>query len=200
MRLCYMALFLIFLLTTQARSNLIDQRWEQPQPYVSGGSGHSIYLNSPIGQEFTPTRDKMTAIELAISADVQNMPPGDTPPITITLRENAITDNIIETTSRVPELLDTTAFHWFRFDFDEAVSLVPGNRYVIEVSTLWAKVNWVWVGWQDTYGIGVPGRRIIDGIAQDSAHAFGFRTYSAPEPATLSLLSLSGFVLLRRRH
>ncbi len=158
-------------------STIVDQRWERPDPYIWGGSSHSIYLNSPVGQEFTPTVDNIIGVELPIGGSTQNMPPGEIPPIIVKIRDDVITGNIVATTTLTP-----SGGLWRYFDFGEAISITIGNRYVIDVSQPeFVGVNWMWKGWYDTNYIGIPGRRIINGVVGGGTSAFGFRTYAISE-------------------
>ena len=191
-------------------STIIDQFWERPEPYVSGGSSSSIFLGQSIGQEFTPTMDSIVAVELAISADYLNMNPGEIQPITVIIRENVINGNAL-TTSTILSVVDDDFiellsndpyFVWLYFDFGEEISVIPDSRYVIEVSMPeLGALNWMWDAWEDTYNVGIPGYRITSGERQETGYptSFGFRTYAIPEPATIALLSLGGLLLRKRK-
>ena len=188
---------------------LVDQKWESPDPYIGGGGEHSLALNQPLGQEFTPTVNNIAGVSLAISASYLNRYPGDVQDITVNIRGDVISGNILTSKTFAPtvdtDFIDLLSnepyFVWMYFDFDEQTPVTPGNRYLIEVSVPeLGSLNWMWKGWTDTYDVGVPGNSIISGERANSTRAFGFLTYFlTPEPATLSLFALGCFLLHRKR-
>ena len=158
---------------------------------------------SPIGQEFTPTLDNIAAIDLPINLGWAH-PRGSNGPITVSVRDGTITGNILGAASATPKLPYTVANLWVRFDFTEAIPLVPGNLYVIQASAGSPSefVNWGWIGWYPVQPDEIPGRPIANGNVSQGPYPtpFGFRTYAVPEPALAMLLAFGGLTLLRRRR
>jgi len=173
---------------------VIDQRWERPQSEYDWAS-YSIANNQPLGQEFTPAMDNIVAVELSIR-DCASEPSG-LASIIVELRNSTITGTIL---SSATTTLENPLFEWWFFDFEQQVTLIPKNLYVLDIF-IDGSPYWTWNSWEDSDGIGLPGRLIRSGqfIPGDSKYAFGFRTYAIPEPATLLMLGLGGLALLRKR-
>jgi hypothetical protein len=175
--------------------DVIDQRWEEP---VSSHdrSSWSIKNNAPIGQEYNAGMNNITAVELSIT-DFGD-PPSGIATIDVKIRDDTIQGDILASGSAT---FETVPDEWVYVDFGGVLPLTAGNRYVIEVSMPSGSEYWSWNSWDDADGIGLPGRQIIQGNIYTSENmAFGFRTYAVPEPATLLLLGLGGFVLLRKKR
>jgi len=186
------------LLTTNVLGDyIIDQHWEKPgSPHNE--EGRSILNQSPLGQEFTPEADIITVVEIAID-DVDL--PSETVSITTKIRDNTITGPIVASATLTLES-PSDVVNWWHFDFGEEIVVTAGNRYVIDVSIPMGSARWSWQAWEDSDGIGIPGRRIVSGnyLSETDNLAFGFRTYTVPEPATLFLFGLGGLGLLRKRR
>lgn len=191
---------------SKAEADLVDQFWEKPG---SANWSCSIYLLSPIGQEFTAGVDNITAVELPISGDYLNMSGGQASPITVEIRSNDITGSVLASATLAPNvdaafldsLSSSPGFVWLYFDFGGATPIVAGERYVIDVSVPeLGPLNWLWEGWVDLGG-SLPGRPISNGAlpGQQVLSARGFRTYYIPEPATFLLLGF-GAVLLKKKR
>ena len=183
---------------------IIDQSWERPEsPY--GWDSMSIRNGEPLGQEFIAGADSITAVALSISYSDFN-PCGPTS-FTAKIRNSTITGTVIAlSTITLENQFETQANpsdEWRYFDFEEAFSIIPGNRYVIDLSIPTGSEYWCWNSWEDSDNIGIPGRIIYSGEYYDPGgevdSAFGFRTYTVPEPATLLLFSF-GCLILRRKH
>jgi hypothetical protein len=191
------------LLCAAADAAFLDQSWEQPTepPWAN-----SICILSPIGQEFTPTVSSISSVELAISADFLNQRPGDISALTVRIRENTITGNILgqatvdaaADTAFMSTISGAVGWGWLQFDLGGSAPLTAGNVYVIEawVPEMGA-LNWLWEGWVGD-GSGLPGSAISAGEPSTGNAARGFRTYYVPEPATIFLLGLGGLFLRRR--
>ena len=150
--------------------------------------------------------NSISSVELAISADFLNQQPGEIAAITVRIRENTITGNILRQAT-VDAAADTAfmntisgakGWEWLEFDLGSSVPLTAGNMYVIEawVPEMGA-LNWLWEGWVDD-GSGLPGSAISAGDPSTGTAARGFRTYYVPEPGTIFLLGLGGLFLRRR--
>jgi hypothetical protein len=182
-----------------ARGYIIDQHWERPQsPY--DWDSLSILNGQPLGQEFTAGADSITAV--AVSLTYFGDPPSGIASITAKIRNSTITGSIVTSATLT---LEDPLDEWWYFDFGQEVPITAGNRYVVDVSISVGSQYWSWNSWEDSDNIGVPGRMIYYGEyynpgGPDVPFAFGFRTYTVPEPTTVILLGLGGLALLRKRR
>jgi len=181
-----------------AQGYIIDQHWERPaSPYNYDST--SILNGQPMGQEFTPGADTITAV--AVSLTYWDDPPSGIASITAAIRESTITGAIVASANLT---LEYPTDEWWFFDFGEEVPITSGNQYVVDVSMQAGSEYWSWNAWEDSDNIGVPGRMIYSGdwyiVSPDVSYAFGFRTYTIPEPTTLVLLGFGGLALLRKRR
>jgi hypothetical protein len=164
----------------------------------------SIQFFGPIGQEFTPTRPSLDVVEL-ITTDFEGVvgAPSVGANLFVNIRQSTITGPIAGTSSvALPDHFGGIT----HFDFPSAVSLVPGNLYVIEAV----------VTSGDNWGIGI--------ISRPPDSPFSFSTYPGgnviifgepgfnsdmwfregpvvPEPSTLFLMGsgLAGLAFFSRR-
>ena len=172
---------------------IIDQSWERPNsPYIY--SAYSIRNTAPLGQEFTPSVNIITGAAISIK-DCSDSSPSGIATIEVKIRNNTIDGSIVTSASLT---LENPTYEWWYFDFGDQVPIIPGNLYVIDTSIIAGSDFWSWNSWEDSDNIGLPGRLIHHGIpCDDDWGAFGFRTYTIPEPATFLLFGLGGLALRR---
>ena len=131
----------------EAAASASSLKLDQSNIFTDGGAW-SIQQLGPVGQAFVPTLPVMDRVELW-TADGDPQTSGVA--LQVYIRENSISGQVIGTSS-ITSLTD--GFSGIaRFDFPEAVPLVPGNLYVLEVVAV-SGDNWM-VGWnEDTYSSG----------------------------------------------
>ena len=191
------------LVTASARAVMIGQVDQQQAASPSSYGWWNYHSLAPIGQEFTPTFNSLDVVELRLAGfpDVAELR------LAGLTSESQVRTNIRETTLAGALLgtSDTVAFaaDWdgdLLFPFSSAVSLTPGNLYVIEVD---------WVGGSDSFkvihaGDLYAGGRAIDfGTPVDAADLFfreGLQEALIPEPAGLGLVGLVLLAVRRRRR
>lgn len=88
--------------------------------------GITLIPPSTMAQSFTPTKDKLTAISLALFK-------GGNPPIsvhiTVTIRESLTGSDLVTKTIDTSDVTISTA-RWIMFDFED-ISITPGSKYFI---------------------------------------------------------------------
>jgi hypothetical protein len=192
---------ILFNVNVLADDYIVDRSWERPaSPY--NHSSWSIKNNQSLGQEFTAGADTITALALSISYFDSN-PCGNTS-FTAKIRNSTITGAVVAScTITLDNLFETDSNpsdEWRYFDFKEAIPVIPENRYIIDLSIPIGSAYWSWNGWEDSDNIGLPGRQIVWGNIYDNGEAFGFRTYTVPEPSMILLLGFGASLLRKRRR
>lgn len=98
---------------------------------VCGGGAGQILIGMPAGQEFTPSKSTILAVELLLLS--ANSPYTDN--LTVRIREASITGAILGTsrTESISRPPDSSWTFWQRFVFPLPVFVLPGEKYVYEV-------------------------------------------------------------------
>lgn len=177
---------------SHADTLIIDQSTTDPADAFI--SFFSIQSNSPIGQEFTPTYSSLNYVQLLTGPGgftVGEDPPSDVE-LYVNIRQDSITGNILGT-SEIVSFPENPIYNT-DFNFSYAVSLVPGNLYVIDVHA--SGDNWIVFGGDYNYS---SGRAIIAGNP-DQGQDFWFREgIVVPEPISSTLFLIGGATLGFRR-
>ncbi|MFV9676364.1 MAG: PQQ-binding-like beta-propeller repeat protein [Methanosarcinales archaeon] len=170
-----------------AQEEVIDQGCGDPE--TAGSS--NIAFCSPVGQEFTPTLDNLTRVD--ISGNVYD----DGSKVTLNVRDATMKGEILTTATQYlernwgadwmgnPHPADT----WFSFDVPD-ISLVPGSVYVIEVVLVEGE-QWSWGN--DDKNPYPGGQAIRHGSIEEDRDWF-FRTYGMPPQSTPTPFLISGEV------
>jgi len=142
-------------------------------------SAAQILFNSPIGQEFQPSLNRLEAVEVRIGT-INHL--GDDT-ITLTVREGSISGMILATsTQSVADGFDG----WVYFSLTP-ISVTLGSTYVIQLSATKATHEW----WRKSNTNPYPnGRAIVGGNPQDN-NDMTFRTYGS----TATSPSVGGVVI-----
>ena len=168
---------------------VVDQAWDD----VAVFSGLQIQSLSPIGQEFTPSSDTVGAVDVLLGKINEF---GDAT-ITLRIRDATISGTVLSSASQTvpgnlindePACSDPQPCRFIHFDLASAVTVVPGQKYVIELESSNPTHSFL-AGPQfgDEYLGGEP---ILNGTVKTSDRAdFFFRTYSA-EPQAVGGIAL----------
>ena len=105
--------------------------WDQVNDSFIPGNLNSIIHIAPIGQEFVPSLDYLEVVE--VWACDWSDPPADPPTIVVNIYSDHIGGSLMGTSSAVTL---APAFEGVATFVFEAVALVPGERYVLEVLRL----------------------------------------------------------------
>ncbi len=165
--------------------DLVDQQNPGPEESSNGGVGPFAF-----GQSFTPTLDRLNAVELMLG--------GAAAMAIVTVRDGlAGTDGLqgaVLANSR-PTWVNESGSLIFRFDFATELSLTPGHVYVLELS--WTTGE---IGVRHTQSNAYEhGQFLHRGISPDAftdvdlVFAEGVR--AVPEPATWALMALGSLAL-----
>jgi hypothetical protein len=161
----------------KAQDFVVDQ--EAVPPTIN--SGYSIADNAPIGQEFVPQSSSLNVVELLVNTTAPMA-------IQVRIRAGSILGQIVGTSSDAAiSALPPPENSLAHFEFPSAVSLMPGELYVIEVFVV-SGAGYAYIsgyfGGTDVYP---PGRAIIAGVPEIFGE-FWFREGSGSpvgaEPAT----------------
>jgi hypothetical protein len=129
-----------------------------------------ITANEQIGQEFTPAKGGIVAVEVLME-DFFNLG-ADT--VTANIKSGTIGGVIAGSSSRfLPQDLAGGA-EWIRFEFPSVVSVTPGQIYVLELDANTSTHGWRY----STMNPYASGQGFLLGGAQQNSD-FTFRTYSA---------------------
>jgi hypothetical protein len=178
-----------------AHGAIIDQS-------MTVGTGLAVDLswtpNAPYGQVFVPSVAHHVALDLSLS------PTDASVTITVRLRVDdtgaMVPGSEVTRTLRVPEPTGLWLNNWVRFDFAELVDLVPGQRYVIEASSM-DHVNWGGYYAPLPYFDEYPAGHIVLGDRADEGNwDLAFQTVVIPEPSMFATFaaSVAGLFLPRR--
>jgi cysteine-rich repeat protein len=151
----------------------VDQSFLPADPACTNAQWfqQAISSASPVGQEFIPTTSVLLGVDVLIESPGSYFEPQ---PITLRIREGSITGSVL---ASITELgVYPAAFE--HFDLPTPVSVTPGSRYVIELST--SEPGYQWDGWQVSEGCSYPGGSAIVSGTQVGA-GFFFRTYGAAQ-------------------
>ena len=148
---------------------------------VGGGPFQSIQLLGPLGQEFTPTLNSLSDVELTTEDFDVSHSAGAT--LTVFIHEGGLGGNVIALSAVVLGNGFSGVTH---FDFG-LTNLVAGNLYVLEVRA--NGDNWAVLSGGNTYA---GGRQIFQGVPNPTLDLW-FREGApavapVPEPASLVLL------------
>jgi hypothetical protein len=147
---------LVFLASlASAQDFVVDQAADNFAPGVYYG----IWSHTPLGQEFTPSLDHVDVVELRIHATTCTL-------FQVLIREDTIQGEILGSATKI---LDWPNAPVERFEFDEPVPLVPGQRYVIEVRDLSGADGSLGIRWTKPYS---GGRLICHGVPWNSWDAW----------------------------
>lgn len=165
-----------------------------------GSSTTQIQAIEPVGQEFTPTASTIAAVEGWL-VDF-NAPHSDT--IVARIRDGSIGGTIL---GSVPLALTGGPEGWERWEFPTAVTVTPGNTYVLELDA--GNASFGWKSCADDY----PGGQRVAG-GHPTSGDWSFRTFACaaePVPASstgvrwlliatvLAMLSIMAWRRTRRR-
>jgi hypothetical protein len=159
---------------------LVTLGWQHPESALAHGpidqqsetyNGTSqILAFEQTGQEFTPTKGGLVAVEVYLESF--NASGADT--ITANIRSGTIGGAILGSSSRfLPQDLAGGA-EWVRFDFPAVISITPGQIYVVELDANTSTHGWRY----STMNPYASGQGFLLGGAQQNSD-FTFRTYSA---------------------
>jgi hypothetical protein len=159
---------------------LVTLGWQHPEAALAHGpvdqqneiftGATQILAFEQVGQEFTPTKGGLVAVE----AWLESFNPNGADTITANVRSGTIDGAIVGSSARLlPQDLAGGA-EWVRFEFPSVISLTPGETYVIQLDA-----NTTTHAWRHATTNPYPGGRAIStGVATDTAD-WAFRTYSA---------------------
>ena len=158
---------------------LVDQR-NDAFPVTGGFSFGDV----PLGQEFIPSVTGLDTVEIVLG-------PRDPASVAVVnIRKDSITGLVVGTS--LPGIFEADDIH---FAFAALVTLVPGDRYVIEPVLISGLGFGLVFSDTDTYA---GGRAIVSGSPL-STRDMGFREgLAAPEPASLSLLGVGIALVVAR--
>lgn len=163
-----------------AQEEVIDQQYGE-----SGmGTCYNIAFCSPVGQEFTPTLDNLSRVE------IHGNTYEDGSIVTLNVRESTMSGPILTTAT---QYLEMNVGHdwmgnpcpestWYSFDVPD-ISLVPGSLYVIEV----VLVEGEQLSWCSDNGNPYPGGRAIKEGSIQEDRDWMFRTYGMSAPPVTSM-------------
>jgi hypothetical protein len=190
---------------TATRADMIDQsNTATVTQFFNTSPG--TFSNLPIGQEFTPTLTSLNFVDLHIDDVGSDIGPGAD--FQVNIRSGTINGTIVGTSSTtfVPDNTNLGGGGNIitRLSFPTAVTLVPGNVYVIDVVQLAPFVpgnaNFGIDGnFGNTYA---PGRAIIAGTPNTDFDFFFREGIAVPEPGSFALVAIGSLGLLayaRRR-
>lgn len=117
---------------------VVDQRWEGPVGECDKPSIiYQIRAHQPFGQEFTPTRPLLAAVEVYVRASG----PPYTGTLTLNLRRAAIDGPLVGSVTRLMPYDDGPA-RWERFAFAAPLAVEPGALHVVEMTADTAIFMW----------------------------------------------------------
>jgi len=146
----------------------------------ASGAFFSIPLNSPIGQEFTPSQDSLDVVEMLTATPF----PVPNVSLLVNIRQGSIGGPVLGTSFTVFMPDNFVGMTETEFDFPSSVALVPGLLYVMQIQ-LSSGVNWGVFGGGPTY---TGGRAIISGEPQSQTDLWFREGPAVPEPSSLLLV------------
>lgn len=178
--LYFFAVCLLWYATATGSIRVLDQAQE------ASDTGLALTPGLTRWQEFTPAYDNAAQVDLRF----YRSDGGGTLDI-------ALTDSLGGNTlwsSTISETAIPAGFNWIEIAVDPVVSLVAGNIYRIELQSQWDGGVLNWMGKKTSaYDAGVTDR-----VSFWEDFDYAFRTKAIPEPATVVLLAVSGFLLKQR--
>lgn len=117
----------------------VDQAWEGPVGTCDKPSIiYQVRAHQPFGQEFTPTRPLLAAVEVYVRA----ASPPYSGALQLVVRAGAIDGPVLGRVTR--EISDTAGvIRWERFAFPTPLTLAPGEPHVIELASDSAVFMWL---------------------------------------------------------
>ncbi|SRR6266567_104263 len=145
---------------------VIDQKYEHNNSV--GYLAPSVYYYMPQGQEFVPSKPYLVGVDLMFSS---NSATSNT--ITVNIRKGNLQNPILATSTMNVD----AAKAWSHFVFS-AINVVPGDTYIIEVTSDDASAADALAWWGDDVEGGYPyGQWINNGTVKSGTDMF-FRTYA----------------------
>jgi PEP-CTERM motif len=214
MRYLLMATLLLGALAqTSFGGDIIDQSYI---PITGEGFNSSDSGNLPIGQEFTPTLNAVSFVDLYLGDAGSDIGPGTS--FQVVIHSGSIAGTVLGTSDTVfvPDGTNTGVglyadFIVTRFTFAAPVSLVPNSLNVIQIEQLppivTGNFNFAAYGGSLTGSTYPGGQGIVSGAPVagfDFAFSEGIFASSVPEPSTFLLgvigaIGVAGGLLRRRR-
>lgn len=151
---------------------IVDQQY--PGPFT-----HDMGINASGGvtQEFTPTADNISAVDVFLTGD------GTAPPIplTINIRAGSVGGPVIGTSTVILPAgiaADASNPYVLHVDFASPIALTPGGLYSVQIDP-----DGGFYGVAASFGDAYPGGAGYQGTFTCCGIDWGFRTYSSePEP------------------
>ena len=162
-------------------SPVVDQSWfpEEGCSHVLGGA--DVRLEAPVGQEFLPMRNRLSAIEVRL--DGSQLSSGGVA-LTLRVREDAIGGTVVGESEVLIDAEQAGEIFVQRFELFPPAVLLPDAPYVIELAASQAGVLWERAeGGKDCALTEYPfGRPIVESDPDDPSFDFLFRTFAPPPP------------------